>query len=159
MVILPSWDPVQLGMGKLCCACHSSSIAALIYIIVVPDTHGQRHCEIKASRLRLSRTEAFFLRFNYSNQIFDRNFYVGDDGRPIWRSMPDLTYCNIPTWRLMKWLNQNTNLVWCGYYLAPAPNRPTSQWMGKYSAVKDKWGVLPVYVGQQDERTGHGSYE
>jgi hypothetical protein len=31
--------------------------------------------------------------------------------------------------------------------------------MGKYSAIKDKWGVLPVYVGQQDERTGHGSYE
>jgi hypothetical protein len=64
-----------------------------------------------------------------------------------------------PNMAMMNWLNQNTNLVWCGYYLAPAPNRPTSQWMGKYSAIKDKWGVLPVYVGQQDERTGHGSYE
>ena len=49
-----------------------------------------------------------------------------------------------PNMAMMNWLNQNTNLVWCGYYLAPAPNRPTSQWMGKYSAVKDKWGVLPV---------------
>jgi hypothetical protein len=29
-------------MRKLCCACHSSSIAALIYIIVVPDIHGQK---------------------------------------------------------------------------------------------------------------------
>src|SRR5882757_8970891 len=29
-------------MRKLCCACHSSSIAALIYIIAVPDMHGQK---------------------------------------------------------------------------------------------------------------------
>jgi len=26
----------------LCCACHSSTIAALIYIIVVSDMHGQK---------------------------------------------------------------------------------------------------------------------
>jgi hypothetical protein len=31
----------------LCCACHSNSIAALIHIMVVPDVHGQRHCENK----------------------------------------------------------------------------------------------------------------
>ena len=49
-------------MRKLCCACHSSSIAALIHIMVVPDVHGQRHCEIKASRLRLPRTEALHQR-------------------------------------------------------------------------------------------------
>jgi hypothetical protein len=35
MVILPDQDPVQLGMRKLCCICHSRSIAALIYIIVL----------------------------------------------------------------------------------------------------------------------------
>jgi hypothetical protein len=29
-------------MRRLCCACHSTSIAALIYIIVVPDMHGQK---------------------------------------------------------------------------------------------------------------------
>src|SRR5882762_3621724 len=30
----PPWlGPVQLGVTELCCACHSSSIAALIYII------------------------------------------------------------------------------------------------------------------------------
>jgi hypothetical protein len=66
-----------------------------------------------------------------------------------------LQYPNIA---MMNWLNANTNLVWCGYYLAPAPNRPTSQWMGKYSAIKGNWGVLPIYVGQQDERTGHDDY-
>ena len=26
----------------MCCACHSSSIATLIYIIVVPDVHAQK---------------------------------------------------------------------------------------------------------------------
>ena len=29
-------------MRTLCFACHSSSIAALIYIIAVPDMHGQK---------------------------------------------------------------------------------------------------------------------
>lgn len=31
-----------------------------------------------------------------------------------------------PKKKMMDWLNTNTNLVWCGYYLAPAPNRGTS---------------------------------
>ncbi|RZN04512.1 hypothetical protein CWO91_31150 [Bradyrhizobium genosp. SA-3] len=64
-----------------------------------------------------------------------------------------------PKIAMMDWLNANTNLYWCGYYLAPAPNRPTSQWMGNYSRIKNKWGILPIYVGQQDERTGHDGYE
>ncbi len=34
-------------MRKLCCACHSSSIAALIYIIVVPDMHGQKVVQVQ----------------------------------------------------------------------------------------------------------------
>ena len=29
-------------MTALCCACHSSTIAALIYIIVVSNMHGQK---------------------------------------------------------------------------------------------------------------------
>jgi hypothetical protein len=29
-------------MTKLCCACHSSTIAALTYIIVASDMHGQK---------------------------------------------------------------------------------------------------------------------
>lgn len=58
----------------------------------------------------------------------------------------------------MDWLKANTNLVWCGYYLAPAPNRPTSGWMGTLGAIRQKWGVLPIYVGQQDPSTGSGSH-
>lgn len=58
----------------------------------------------------------------------------------------------------MDWLKGNSNLQWCGYYLAPAPNRPTSQWTGEYQAIKDKWGVLAIYVGQQDARTAHDGY-
>jgi hypothetical protein len=40
-------------MKKLCCACHSSSIAALIYIIVVPDMHGQR---VDTENYQIART-------------------------------------------------------------------------------------------------------
>jgi hypothetical protein len=50
MVILPSWDPEQLGMTKWCCACHSSTIAALIYIIIASDMHRQK-VEIATYRL------------------------------------------------------------------------------------------------------------
>jgi NADH:ubiquinone oxidoreductase subunit D len=37
-------------MRELCCACHSSSIAALIYIIVVPDMHGQKVVQVQDPR-------------------------------------------------------------------------------------------------------------
>jgi hypothetical protein len=30
--------------------------------------------------------------------------------------------------------------------------------MGALGTIKDQWGVLPIYVGQQDERTAHGGY-
>ena len=32
---------MPFGVTELCCAGHRSSIAALIYIIVVPDMHAQ----------------------------------------------------------------------------------------------------------------------
>ncbi len=41
---------MQLGVTELCCACHSSSIAALIYIIVVPDMHGQKVVQVQDPR-------------------------------------------------------------------------------------------------------------
>jgi hypothetical protein len=63
-----------------------------------------------------------------------------------------------PTIEVMDWLNENTNLEWCGYYLAPAPNRTPCGWTGQYSAIKDKWGVLAIYVGQQDPRTATACY-
>jgi len=37
-------------MRELCCACHSNSIAALIYIIVVPDMHGQKVVQVQDPR-------------------------------------------------------------------------------------------------------------
>src|SRR5260370_9062222 len=52
-------------MRKLCCTCRSSSIAALIYTIIVPDMHGQKgdteNYQIAAARiahLRDSRAAA-----------------------------------------------------------------------------------------------------
>jgi hypothetical protein len=57
----------------------------------------------------------------------------------------------------MAWLKANTNLVWCGYYLAPAPSHHDTSWMGTRAALAAAgWGVAPVYLGQQI--TGPGSY-
>jgi hypothetical protein len=30
----------------------------------------------------------------------------------------------------MTWLKANTNLGWCGFYLAPAPSHSDSSWIG-----------------------------
>jgi hypothetical protein len=53
------------------------------------------------------------------------------------------------------WLKANTNLSWCGYYLAPAPNHPDTTWMGQRQALVDAgWGLLPIYVGRQAPEPG-----
>ncbi len=50
----------------------------------------------------------------------------------------------------MIWLKANTNLVWCGYYLGPAPSHSSTSWMGQRPALTNAgWGLAPVYVGQQ----------
>jgi len=59
----------------------------------------------------------------------------------------------------MTWLRANSNLRWCGYYLAPAPNRSPTGWPGRYEALKADWGVVPIYVGQQDPRTATAHYK
>lgn len=64
-----------------------------------------------------------------------------------------------PGIKVMDWLKANTNLKWCGYYLAPAPNRPPSGWQGQYAALKGNWGIAPIYVGQQDPRTGNAHFQ
>ena len=57
----------------------------------------------------------------------------------------------------MKWLRQNTNFVWCGYYLGPTPSHPGRDWMGKLAFLKSlNWGIAPLYVGQ--ELIGPGSH-
>lgn len=67
---------------------------------------------------------------------FDRSAYPGD--------------------RAMAALFKATNLIWCGYYLAPAPSHPDASWMGKRGVLAGQgWGLAPIYVGQQV--TGPGS--
>jgi len=52
---------------------------------------------------------------------------------------------------VMAWLKANTNLSFVGFYLAPAPSRPTSDWMDCRSVLAGQnWGFAPVYVGQQE---------
>jgi hypothetical protein len=51
----------------------------------------------------------------------------------------------------MAWLKAQTNLSFVGFYLAPAPSRPTSKWMGcRATLAAQGWGFAPVYVGQQE---------
>src|ERR1700753_3783870 len=58
---------------------------------------------------------------------------------------------------VMSWLKNNTNLVWCGYYLAPAPSHGNTSWMtNRAKLVAAGWGISPVFVGQQV--TGPGSH-
>jgi len=55
----------------------------------------------------------------------------------------------------LAWLKANTNLVWCGYYLAPAPNHHDRSWMGQRAALTAAgWGLAPTYLGQQLSLSG-----
>ena len=57
----------------------------------------------------------------------------------------------------MTWLKANTNLSWCGFYLAPAPSHSDSSWSGnRGDLIALGWGVAPIYVGQQT--SGPGSH-
>jgi len=73
---------------------------------------------------------------------------------PFFVGFDCLTYPGIDE---MTWLKANTNLGWCGFYLAPAPSHSDSSWRGSRSdLVALGWGLLPIYVGQQT--TGPGSH-
>jgi hypothetical protein len=52
----------------------------------------------------------------------------------------------------MNGLMNNTNLLWTGFYLAPAPSQGNTSWMAHLvdlRAMGPGWGVAPIYVGQQ----------
>lgn len=53
--------------------------------------------------------------------------------------------------RVMESLIKNTNLVWTGFYLTPAPSQGRALgWMGKLEFLRGLgWGVAPIYVGRQ----------
>lgn len=58
---------------------------------------------------------------------------------------------------MMAWIKGNTNAVWCGYYLGPAPSHPEINWMGRRSQLQQNgWGLAPTYLGQ--ELSGPGSH-
>jgi hypothetical protein len=60
---------------------------------------------------------------------------------------------------MMQWLKANTNFRFVGFYLAPAPSRPNSDWMGKYGLLSGQgWGFGPLYVGQQENGVPHSSH-
>lgn len=55
------------------------------------------------------------------------------------------------------WLKAHTNLTWMGFYLAPAPSHPRTDWMlMRQTLVDEGWGLAPLYLGQ--ELDGPGSH-
>ncbi len=57
----------------------------------------------------------------------------------------------------LAWLKANTDLSWCGYYLAPAPSHDDTSWAGQRQALQAQgWGMAPIFVGQQT--AGPGSH-
>jgi len=57
----------------------------------------------------------------------------------------------------MAYLRANTNLVWTGFYLGPAPSHSGASWMSKRAVLRQQgWGLAPIYVGQQE--SGPGSH-
>lgn len=47
-------------------------------------------------------------------------------------------------------LKRTTNLVWCGFYLGPAPSHSDAGWMAhRAELAAQNWGFAPIYVGQQ----------
>jgi len=60
----------------------------------------------------------------------------------------------------MAGLMQNTNLLWTGFYLAPAPSQGNRSWMDHRAdlrAMGPGWGIAPIFVGQQHP-SGVGSH-
>jgi hypothetical protein len=75
-------------------------------------------------------------------------FYAGFDAA---------VYPGLPA---MNWLRAHSNLVWCGYYLSPAPNLypPALSWSGKRRELAAHWGLAPIYVGQQINVTAQDDF-
>jgi hypothetical protein len=58
---------------------------------------------------------------------------------------------------MMQTIFDETNLCWCGFYLAPAPSQGNTSWMLKRAYLQQiGWGFAPIYVGQQ--AVGPGSH-
>jgi hypothetical protein len=52
---------------------------------------------------------------------------------------------------MMAWLKDNTNLAFCGFYLAPAACHGDESWMAKRATLAAQgWGFAAVYLGQQE---------
>ncbi|MFF4713283.1 glycoside hydrolase domain-containing protein [Streptomyces eurythermus] len=60
----------------------------------------------------------------------------------------------------MEGLMTNTNLLWTGFYLAPAPSQGNTSWMTHLADLRSMgpgWGIAPLFVGQQHP-SGPGSH-
>ena len=68
---------------------------------------------------------------------------------------PGFDCSDFPGLAEMTWLKSDSNLLWCGYYLGPAPSHSSTTWMGQRAALAAAgWGTAPLYVGQQIKGPG-----
>jgi len=68
---------------------------------------------------------------------------------------PGFDCSDFPGLAKLTWLKSNSNLLWCGYYLGPAPSHSSKTWMGQRAALAAVgWGTAPLYVGQQIKGPG-----
>jgi Ca2+-binding RTX toxin-like protein len=75
-----------------------------------------------------------------------QNTAIADFSSPL-AGFDTSTYPGDPA---MDWLKDHTNLGWVAYYLAPAPSRSNSSWMGQRADLEAQgWKLAPVYVGEQ----------
>lgn len=61
----------------------------------------------------------------------------------------------------MAGLMQNSNLLWTGFYLTPAPNQRNRSWMDRLSTLRSQgpgWGIAPLFVGQQNPSTATADF-
>lgn len=60
---------------------------------------------------------------------------------------------------LLQQLHEDALLSSAGLYLAPSPNHHDAGWQTKHSILRSQgWGVLPVFVGRQQQNEGTSNY-
>jgi len=67
-------------------------------------------------------------------------------------AFPGMDCSTYPGDARMQELKRQTNLAWTGFYLAPAPNHPDTDWMDRRAVLAAQgWGFAPTYLGHQQQ--------
>jgi len=82
-------------------------------------------------------------------------FLGGQTSPQVARGHAGMDTSSYPGDAVMAHLRSNTNLVWTGFYLGPAPSHPNASWMTRRQVLAEQgWGLAPLYLGQQESGPG-----